>query len=330
MLRLAVFGAGRIGQVHAASIAANPRSELMYVCDPMAGAATALADKYCATSTFDIDAVLEDDAVDAVIIGSPTPTHVDLLARAVKAGKAVLCEKPIDLDLARVDACWEQIKNIPHTVMVGFNRRFDPSFKAIRDRVKAGELGRLEQLAIISRDPEPPPAGYVATSGGLFRDMTIHDFDMARYFLGDIVEVQASGANLVAGYIADAGDIDTAIVVLRGADGALAQITNSRRCSFGYDQRLEAFGASGMLSASNQLPTSVRYYGTDRTETADPYFNFFLERYTSAYQAELDHFLSAIEGGFAPEPSFADGRAALRLADAANESLRTGGAVKLS
>ena len=329
MLRVAVFGAGRIGQVHAASIAANPRSELAFVCDPMTEAATALANKFGATATADIDAVLADDTVDAVIIGSPTPTHVDLLARAVKAGKAVLCEKPIDLDLARVDACWEEIKDIPHTVMVGFNRRFDPSFKAIRDRVAAGELGRLEQLAITSRDPEPPPAGYVATSGGLFRDMTIHDFDMARFFLGDVVEVQATGANLVADYIADAGDIDSAIVVLRGADGAIAQITNSRRCSFGYDQRLEAFGATGLLSASNQLPTSVRYYGAERTESADPYFNFFLERYTPAYRGELDHFLSAIDEGFAPSPSFADGRAALALADAANESMRTGQVVKL-
>ena len=248
----------------------------------------------------------------------------------MQAGKAVQCEKPIDLDLARVDACWERIKDVEHTVMVGFNRRFDPSLRDIRDRVRAGELGRLEHLAITSRDPEPPPAGYLAASGGLFRDMTIHDFDMARFFLGEVAEVQATGANLIADDIADAGDIDTAVVVLRGADGALCQITNSRRCTFGYDQRLEAFGADGMLCAQNLLPTSVRYYGRERTESAGPYVNFFLERYGPAYRGELDHFITSIEQGTGPEPGFADGRAALALADAANESLRTGRTVRMS
>jgi len=329
MVRFALFGAGRIGQVHAASIDANPRAELLRVCDPMTAAAAALADRYGATAGSDVDQVLADPRVDAVVIGSSTPTHVDLLTRSVLAGKAVLCEKPIDLDLARVDACWEQIGDTDHTVMVGFNRRFDPSFADIRNRVAAGEIGRLEQLIIISRDPEPPPAGYLKGSGGLFRDMTIHDFDMARFFLGEVVEVQATGSNLVADYVADAGDIDGAVVVLRGADGALAQITNSRRCSFGYDQRLEAFGAGGMLTAQNLLPTSVRYYGAERTESAAPYMNFFLERYTPAYRAELDHFITSIEDRTQPSPGFADGRAALALADAANESLRTGRTVRL-
>ncbi|SDO75127.1 myo-inositol 2-dehydrogenase / D-chiro-inositol 1-dehydrogenase [Nakamurella panacisegetis] len=325
MLRVALFGAGRIGQVHAASVAADPRADLAYICDPATEAATTLTDRFGGVPTTDIDAVMADESVDAVIIGSPTSTHVDLLTRAVRAGKAALCEKPIDLDLARVDACWAEIKDIPHTVMIGFNRRFDVSFRAIRDRVAAGEVGRLEQLAITSRDPAPPPDGYVTASGGLFRDMTIHDFDMARYFLGDIVSVHATGANLIT----ESGDIDSAIVVLRSAGGALAQITNSRRCAFGYDQRLEAFGATGMLSAGNQLPTMVRYYGPERTDAADPYVGFFLERYTPAYRAELDHFLRAVEDGRAPSPSFADGRAALALAEAADESMRTGAVVTL-
>ncbi len=329
MVRFALFGAGRIGQVHAASIAAHPRAELVTVCDPMVQYAGELADRFGAASGSDVDAVFADDSIDAVVIGSPTPTHVDLLARAVHAGKAVLCEKPIDLDLARVDACWEQIKDVDHTVMIGFNRRFDPSFADIRRRVEAGEVGRLEQLIVISRDPEPPPAAYLAGSGGLFRDMTIHDFDMARFFLGDVVEVQATGTNLVADYVKEVGDIDGAVVVLRGASGAVAQITNSRRCAFGYDQRLEAFGATGMLTADNLLPTSVRYAGAERTESAAPYLNFFLERYHAAYRAELDHFISSIENGTAPSPSFADGREALVLADAANESMRTGSVVRL-
>jgi myo-inositol 2-dehydrogenase / D-chiro-inositol 1-dehydrogenase len=329
MLRFGLFGAGRIGRVHAASLAMHPRTELVVVHDPVEAAAGEVAARYGAAPTGDADAILGDPDIDAVIIASPTPTHVDLLTASVRAGKAVLCEKPIDLDLARVDACWADIKGLDATVMVGFNRRFDPTFAELRDRVAQGEIGRLEQLVIISRDPAPAPAAYIATSGGLFRDMTIHDFDMARFFLGEVVEVQAMGANLIEPYIAEAGDIDSAVVVLRGAGGELCQIVNSRRCSFGYDQRVEAFGAGAMLSAGNQTATSVRRAGPSGTETAPPYLNFFLDRYADAYRAELDHLVSCVEQGTAPSPGFADGRAALVLADAANESLKTGRAVRV-
>jgi myo-inositol 2-dehydrogenase / D-chiro-inositol 1-dehydrogenase len=324
MVRLALFGCGRIGKVHAESIAGHPRAELTWVCDPMEAAARSLAAQYGATAGQDVDAVLADPRVDAVVVASPTGTHVDLLTRSVRAGKAVLCEKPIDLDLDRVDACWREIAGARPAIMVGFNRRFDPSFRSMRDRVHAGELGRLEQLSITSRDPAPAPRAYIATSGGLFRDMTIHDFDMARYFLGEVAEVHAMGANLVASYIAELGDIDAAVVSLRAADGALCHITNSRRCAFGYDQRIEAFGERGMLVAENVRPTGVRFSGTHETEAGSPYLNFFLDRYATAYRAELDHFLTAIETGTQPEPGFADGRAALALAEAARESARTG------
>ncbi len=330
MVGLALLGAGRIGRVHADSLAAHPRAEFRWIYDAMAPAAQQVADQYGARVAPDVDAVLADDAVDAVVIAAPTPTHVDLMTRAVQAGKAVLCEKPIDLDLARVDECWAAIGSSDPTVMIGFNRRFDPSFKSIRDQVREGAIGRLEQLVIISRDPAPPPVAYIGQSGGLFRDMTIHDFDMARFFLGDIVEVQAAGANLISDEIKQAGDIDSAVVVLRGADGALASITNSRRCSFGYDQRLEAFGEKAMLSAANQLPTSVTRYDDTLTGAAPPFFNFFLDRYTPAYRAELDHFISSVENGTAPDPGFRDGREALVLADAANESLRTGRSVRIN
>ena len=329
MLRFGLFGAGRIGRVHAASLAMHPRTELVLVHDPVEAAAGEVAAHYGATPTGDAAAILGDPGIDAVIIASPTPTHVDLMTASVQAGKAVLCEKPIDLDLARVDACWADIKDLDATVMVGFNRRFDPSFVEMRDRVAKGEIGRLEQLIITSRDPAPAPAAYIATSGGLFRDMTIHDFDMARFFLGEVVEVQAMGANLIEPYIAKAGDIDSAVVVLRGAGGELGQIVNSRRCSFGYDQRLEAFGAEAMLSVGNQSATSVRQSGGSGTETAPPYLTFFLDRYAAAYRAELDHLISCAEQGTAPSPGFADGRAALVLADAANESLKTGRAVRV-
>jgi myo-inositol 2-dehydrogenase/D-chiro-inositol 1-dehydrogenase len=330
MLRFGLFGAGRIGRVHAASLAAHPQTELAVVHDPLEAAALEVAAQYGAVPTQDTEAVLGDDSIGAVVIASPTATHVDLLTAAVRAGKAVLCEKPIDLDLARVDACWEDIEGLESTVLVGFNRRFDPTFAEIRDRIVAGEIGRLEQLLITSRDPAPAPAAYIASSGGLFRDMTIHDFDMARFLLGEVVEVQATGANLIEPYIAEAGDIDSAVVVLRGAGGELCQIVNSRRCSFGYDQRLEAFGAEGMLTAGNQVATSVRRSGAAGTETAPPYLNFFLDRYAPAYRAELDHLVSCVEQGKPPSPGFADGRAALVLADAANESMKTGRAVRVT
>jgi myo-inositol 2-dehydrogenase/D-chiro-inositol 1-dehydrogenase len=329
MVRLAVLGCGRIGRVHADSIAVHPRAELVRVFDPVEDAAREVGTRFGVEWGTDVSAVIDDPSIDAVVVASPTPTHVELLTRAVRAGKAVLCEKPIDLDLARVDACRAEIGALADRVMVGFNRRFDPSFGDVRARVAAGEIGSLEQLVIISRDPAPPPPGYVATSGGLFRDMTIHDFDMARFFLGEVVELTARGANLVSDEIAAVGDIDGAVVVLRGASGALCSITNSRRCAFGYDQRLEAFGELGMLDAANQLPTSVRFSGAERTQVAPPYLNFFLDRYTPAYRAELDHFVTAIETGTVPSPGFADGRAALVLAEAAGESLRTGTSVTI-
>jgi myo-inositol 2-dehydrogenase / D-chiro-inositol 1-dehydrogenase len=329
MVRLGLIGCGRIGRVHADSIDVHPRAELTYVCDPVAAVAADVGGRFGAPHGTDADAILADGSVDAVVVASPTPTHVDLLTRAVHAGKAVLCEKPIDLDLAQVDGCWTEIAALNPTVMVGFNRRFDPSFHEVKDRIAAGDIGRLEQLTIVSRDPTPPSHDYLAASGGLFRDMTIHDFDLARFYLGEVVEVFAAGANLVADYIAELEDIDSAVVVMRGADGVLCQSTNSRRSVFGYDQRLEAFGSDGMLSVGNQHPSSVRLSNANQTEAAREYLNFFLDRYTPAYRAELDHLITAMEQGDQPSPGFADGREALALADAAFESLRTGQMVRL-
>ena len=329
MIRFALFGCGRIGRVHADSIDVHPRAELAWVYDPIESAALEVGKRYGAATAPDVDAAMDDPNVDAVVIASATPTHVDLLTRAVRAGKAVLCEKPIDLDMARVDRCWVEIAALNPTVMVGFNRRFDPSFREVHDRIAAGDIGRLEQLIIVSRDPAPAPREYLATSGGLFRDMTIHDFDLARFFLGEVVEVYATGANVVADYIAELGDIDSAVVVLRGVDGALCHITNCRRSVFGYDQRLEAFGSAGMLSVGNQHLTTVRLSNATQTEAAPEYLNFFLDRYTPAYRAELDHLITGMEQGSQPTPGFADGREALALADAALESLRTGQTVQL-
>src|SRR5918996_673792 len=329
MVKFAVLGCGRIGRMHALNLARHPRAELVWVFDVAGSAAVSVAEATGAKQARDADEALSAKDVDAVLIASSTNTHLDLLERAVEAGKAVLCEKPIDLDLAKVDACWQRIKDRNATVMTGFNRRFDPSFRALRDRLRQGEIGKLEQVVITSRDPSPPPVGYIEVSGGLFRDMTIHDFDIARYLMGEIVAVFATGANLVDPAIKAAGDIDAAMIILEGADGALCHINNSRRCAYGYDQRIEAFGAGGMLQAANQRPTSVQAWGSKATEGKDPVLDFFIERYTPAYLAEIDHFVDCCEQGVTPLAGYREGREALRLADAALESMTSGRTVRL-
>ncbi|HEX5079824.1 MAG TPA: inositol 2-dehydrogenase [Geminicoccaceae bacterium] len=329
MVKFAVLGCGRIGRMHALNLARHARAELGWVFDVADSAAAAVAEATGARQARDVDEVLSAKDVQAVLIASSTNTHLDLLQRAVEAGKEVLCEKPIDLDLAKVDACWQRIKERNATIMTGFNRRFDPSFRALRERLRHGEVGKLEQLVITSRDPGPPPVAYIEVSGGMFRDMTIHDFDMARYLMGEVVSVFALGANLVDPAIRSAGDIDAAMIVLESADGALCHINNSRRCAYGYDQRIEAFGEKGMLQAANQRPTTVSFWGAAATEARDPVLHFFIERYTPAYLAEIDHFVDCVEQGGAPLVSYRDGREALRLADAALESMQTGRVVRL-
>lgn len=328
-LRLALFGSGRIGQVHARNLAADPSIELAMIADPFIDGARALAEATGSRAVQDPEEVFADTTLDGVIIGSPTNTHVDLMTRAAAKGLAVLCEKPIDLDLDTVLSCRENLKDANAPIMLGFNRRFDPGFNAVNARVAAGEIGELEQLTIISRDPAPAPRSYLETSGGIFRDMTIHDLDMARFFVPDIVEVTAVGANQFSEDIKELGDYDSVVVTLRGSKGELISITNSRHCSYGYDQRLEAFGPNGMLEARNLTPTAVSKHSAEGTGQLDPIFNFFLERYTDAYRLELQAFAEALRTGVSPKPDFADGLAALVLADAALESATTGKTVKV-
>ncbi|GAB3276319.1 inositol 2-dehydrogenase [Sinomonas notoginsengisoli] len=328
-LRVALFGSGRIGHVHAHNIAGHPDLDLAVIADPFLDGASRLAASTGTTAVASTEEALDTPGLDAVVIGSATSTHVELIEAAVQRGLAVVCEKPIDLDLATVRSCRERIAGSRTPIMLGFNRRFDPAFAAVRRRVEAGEIGTLEQLTIISRDPQPAPVGYLASSGGIFRDMTIHDLDMARFFVPDIVEVSAQGSTLFSDDIRDLGDYDTAVVTLRGARGELVTITNSRHCAFGYDQRLEAFGSAGMLSAANLAADTVRFYSASGTEQAGPYLPFFLERYQAAYRAELDAFAAAVRTGTAPSPGFDDGMAALVLAEAATESAAAGKAVNV-
>jgi myo-inositol 2-dehydrogenase/D-chiro-inositol 1-dehydrogenase len=320
MLDIAVLGAGRIGRIHAANIAAHATARLAGIADTDAAAAASLA------SALGSRTLTTDEAfhADAVLIASPTPTHAAYIERAAAAGRAVFCEKPIDLSAERVRACLAVVRRTGVALMVGFNRRFDPHFAALKHRLDAGEIGSLELLTITSRDPSPPPLSYIATSGGLFRDMMIHDLDMARFLLGEEpVAVAAAASCLIDPAIAAAGDVDTAVVTLRTASGRLCQISNSRRATYGYDQRIEAHGAGGLLRAGNVLPTTVER-ATASGFQSDPVLPFFLERYAASYRAELDAFITTASGDAPPRPNGEDGLRALLLADAALEASQTG------
>jgi myo-inositol 2-dehydrogenase/D-chiro-inositol 1-dehydrogenase len=330
MIRIAMLGAGRIGKIHARNVAANPRCRLVAVADAIADSARSLAENLGADSSIDAAATLARPDVDAVVIGTPTDTHVDLMLAAARGGKAVLCEKPVDLDIGRADAAAAEIAKIGANVMVAFNRRFDPSAAALKRAIDAGEIGAVRQVVITSRDPAPPPLTYIASSGGIFRDMMIHDFDMARWLLGEEpAEVAAVASCLIDPAIGKAGDYDTLMVVLQTASGRQCHINNSRHCVYGYDQRMEVFGAEGMLLNDNLRPTTLRRYGTAETEAREPLLNFFLERYADAYRLELDAFVEAVESGGPMPVTVADGRQALRLADAALESATTGRRIRV-
>lgn len=327
MLTFGLIGAGRIAGVHAASIAANPRARLSAVYDPFEAAATTLADKYGIRTVGSVEELLGSSDVDAVVICSPTPQHVEHVVAAAKAGKPALCEKPIAQDTRRAAELARLLEGTHPLVQVGFNRRFDPSFAKMHRLVQDGAIGTLEQLTIISRDPQAPSRDYIAKSGGIFRDMTIHDFDTVRFFLGDIVSVSAVGQHLDPS-LADTGDFDGALLTLANEKGQCATIINSRHCATGYDQRIEAFGPKGAISADNVRPTSLHSCTTEHSDAADPYLDFFLERYHDAYARELDAFLDAVQSSTTPSPSLEDGAAALQLAEAAAQSAQTGRVVR--
>jgi myo-inositol 2-dehydrogenase / D-chiro-inositol 1-dehydrogenase len=328
MLTVGLLGAGRIGRIHGSNAASHPRAKLAAVADANTAAAAALAAETGAAAA-SVDEILADDAIGAVLICTPTDSHAELIERAARAGKAVFCEKPVSLDLARTEACIKAVEDTDGRLMVGFNRRFDPSFGDLRRRIGEGEVGEVELVTILSRDPAPPSMAYIRSSGGLFRDMMIHDFDMARFLLGEEpVEVQATAACLVDPAIGEVGDVDTAAVLLKTASGKIAQISNSRRATYGYDQRIEVHGKLGLLAAGNRRATTVER-ATAEGYLRGPALNFFLERYAEAYRAEFDAFVAAASGGATLVPDGRDGLMAQRLADAATQAAASGVAVRL-
>ena len=328
MLRFGQLGAGRIGKIHGHNIAATDGARLTAVADADPKAAAALA-KATGAAVRGVDEIIKANDIDAIVICTPTDTHSDLIEKGVRAGKAVFCEKPVDLDSKRIEKCLKVVEAAKGTLMIGFNRRFDPNFGSLKARLDKKAIGNIEMLTIISRDPAPPPISYIQRSGGLYRDMMIHDFDLARFLLGEEpIEVHAIGSSLVDKGIGDAGDVDTAMVMMRTASGKLCQISNSRRAPYGYDQRFEVHGSTGLLRAGNVHETTVEV-ATKGGFTTDPAQYFFLERYAAAYRLEMAAFVKAVASGKQPSPSGHDGLMAQRLADAATKAKATGKPVRV-
>ncbi len=328
-VRFGVIGAGRIGKVHAKTIASNPKAKLAYIADALPKAAQDLAAMHGA-KVASVDDIMNAKDVDAVLIGSPTGFHAPQIQAASKAGKAIMCEKPVSLSVEMILETLKIVEANKSTLMIGFNRRFDPNFAEAERRIRLGDVGAIEMVTVISRDPAPPPADYVKGSGGIFRDMMIHDFDMARFLMGEeFVVVQALGSALVDKAIGEAGDVDTAAVQMQTASGRIAVITNSRRATYGYDQRFEVHGSKGMIQAKNVHNTTVEVLDAGGYRS-DPIQNFLLERYGAAYANELDTFIAAVESGNRdPRPNGFDGLQAQKLAEAATHSWKTGQPVKL-
>lgn len=331
-LNIALLGAGRIGRVHAQNLAYRlPQARLTAVADVFAEVARQLAAEYAIPAAYDDPRrVLDDPSVDAVVICTSTDTHAALITAAAQAGKHIFCEKPIALDLAAIDAALATAERAGVKLQIGFNRRFDPNFARVRQAIASGEIGRPHLLRITSRDPQPPSLSYVKVSGGIFLDMTIHDFDMARFLMGsEVEEVYAVGGVLVDPAIGEVGDVDTALVTLRFANGALGSIDNSRQAVYGYDQRVEAFGSAGMIAVANETPHRAEVSNAQGVHGAPPLF-FFLERYTAAYVAELRAFIACIVNDTPPPVSGQDGRVPVVMGYAATKSLREGRPVRLS
>jgi myo-inositol 2-dehydrogenase / D-chiro-inositol 1-dehydrogenase len=321
MADVALFGAGRIGKIHAGNLVRQPGVKLRYVVDVDTNAAAALARQHGA-QTASAETVFADAGVAAVIIGSSTDTHADLILRAAAAGKAIFCEKPVDLALDRARTCAEAVARAGVACLIGFQRRYDPTFAALKTRIEQGEIGDPEMLVVTSRDPGAPPVDYVKRSGGIFKDMLIHDFDIFRWILDDeAATLYATGSCLTDPAIGAAGDIDATAVTIRTRRGRLAQINTLRRAAYGYDQRFEVIGSKGMLQAANHRPTEVVAWSA-QSVAADKPEHFFLERYRAAYAAEMAHFFDALAHGARMRTSIDDGVKALALAEAATTSWR--------
>jgi myo-inositol 2-dehydrogenase/D-chiro-inositol 1-dehydrogenase len=330
-VNIGIIGAGRIGRVHAENLVYRvPQADLVAIADVFVETAEKLAGELDVPAVYpDHRRILEDKAIDGVLICSSTDTHARFIEEAAQAGKQIFCEKPIALDLDKIDRALAAVDRADVTLMIGFNRRFDPNFHRVRSIVATGEVGEPHLLRITSRDPSPPPIEYVRVSGGIFLDMTIHDFDMARYLMGCEVEsLYAAAGVLVDPAIGQAGDVDTAVVTLHFEGGALGVIDNSRQAVYGYDQRVEVFGSGGMVSADNAYPNTVEVGDATRIRRDLP-LNFFMERYTESYANEMQAFVDCILHATPPPVTGVDGRIPVVMGYAAIRSVAEGRLVRL-
>lgn len=331
MLNIALIGCGRIGRMHADIVHANPRARLACAYDTIPQSVAAIVGDSDIEVAETPNQIFANPVVDAVIVASVTSTHADYIEASVAAGKPVLCEKPIDLDIERVAACQSAIAGSDVPVQIGFNRRFDPGHSALRTALADGEVGRLLQLLVTSRDPAPPNIDYLRGAGGMIRDMSIHDFDIARFMLGDDepVEVWATGGALIEENLTDMNEIDCAMIVLRTARGRQVLINNARQSSYGYDQRIEALGSKGMLQSANRTPHGLVRFGSTSTAAHAPYLDFFIERYREAFALQFNAFVDFATGKTMDVPTFEDGHKALLLAESAYVALETGCVVRV-
>ena len=331
MINFSLMGAGRIGKMHAKFIATHPKAKLKYIYDINSGFAKEVAKSINCSIVSSPEEAINADDIDAVLIASATPTHTQFITMAAKAGKAIFCEKPIDLDINKVNECMKNIKGSNVPIQIGFNRRFDASHsKAQQARVKK-EIGELEMIVITSRDPAAPVLDYLNAAGGFFRDTTIHDFDLTRFILGNdpVVQISAFGGALFDKNAKKIKDQDTAMFILKSKKGVLIHINNSRRAVYGYDQRVEVFGSKGMIISNNQVPNSVERFTSKSTNIKDTIHFFFIERYEQAYKDQFNEFVKCVIKKTIPKVTFEDGKNALIIANAAYKSLKSGKVINI-
>lgn len=328
-VKVGIIGAGRIGQVHANAISAMQGAEVVMIADPFEKMGKEAASKFNTTWTPNWEDMLAEDSIQGIVIGSPTPFHAEQIIKSAEAGKAIMCEKPISNDLATIDKCLDVVAKTNARLLIGFQRRFDANFKAVHEQVMGGAIGEVRTFQINSRDPAPPPAEYLANSGGIYMDMMSHDFDQARFCTGAEIEEVFVAGKAFEEAAQEANDLDTVIVTLKMSNGSFGTIGNSRRCAYGYDQRIEVFGSKGMLSSQNRAPNTVEYSHEGGISNPLPY-SFFMDRYAAAYTGVMQAFVEMIRDGSAPPVTGLDGRAPIVAAMAASKSYAEGRPVRLS
>jgi len=332
MINIALFGLGRIGVMHAQNIYLNNNCSLQYVFDINQVLANKIAKKFNSISIKNTRIAYTDKNVDVIFITTPTSTHIKYIMEAVKFKKTIFCEKPLDLNIKKINQCKKFIKKYNPKIQVGFNRRYDPGHYALKKSIQIGEIGKLEKIIITSRDPAPPSMAYLKVSGGIFRDMTIHDFDLIRFYLGndEVKEIFATTTNLSDLRIKKINDYELAMCLIKSEKGVICMINNSRHCSYGYDQRVEVFGSKGMVISGNRRDNASEKFLGSKTAIKRPLLNFFIDRYEKAYQLQLDDLVYLVQKRKNPRASFEEGRKAIIIANAAYKSLKFNKVVKIN